>query len=128
MRLLSLALLFIPACAAPPSGLLSTPEGTGPMIQIDWDAHPLPEIPFPNDLATRPDSSSPTGLRLNISLVAPTRFEIDARETLNEMTGFGLYAPITVAFEHDIDLDNVIDRHRDDARPVPDQFADDAFS
>lgn len=127
MRLLSLALLFIPACAAPPAGLLSTPEGTGPMVQIDWDAHPLPEIPFPNDLATRPDSSSPTGLRLNISLVAPTRFEVDARETLNEMTGFGIYAPITVAFEHGIDLDNVIERHRDDARPVPDQYSDDAF-
>ena len=68
-----------------PSGLLETPEGTGPMVHIDWDAEPLPEIPFPNDLATRPDPTSVTGLRVNISEVAPTHTEQEARQKLNEL-------------------------------------------
>ena len=97
-----------------PSGLLETPEGTGPMVHIDWDAEPLPEIPFPNDLATRPDPTSVTGLRVNISEVAPTHTEQEARQKLNELMGFGIYAPLTVAFEAPLDLDNLSTRHAND--------------
>jgi hypothetical protein len=127
MRSTWFILVALSACAEPPEGLRATPAGDGPLVHIDWDAHPLPEIPFPNDLATRPDSSSPTGLRLNISLAAPTRFEVDARTALNEMTGFGIYSPISVAFNSPLDLENIITRHRDDDRPGPEQYDDDAF-
>jgi hypothetical protein len=127
MRKVLLPFIILVACAEAPDGLLATPAGDGPVVHFDWDAKPLPEIPFPNDLATRPDETSPTGLRLNISLEAPTRFEKHSREAINEMTGFGIYAPIAVAFEDRLDLDNVIARHRDDPRPWPEQRDDDAF-
>lgn len=84
------------------------------MVFIDWDATPLPELPFPNDLATRPDPTSVTGLRLNISLVATTELESEARAKLDELTGFGIYQPITVRFDERLDLDEVIARHVED--------------
>ena len=43
---------------------------------------------------------------------------IDARTALDEMTGFGIYSPISVAFDGALDLENIIARHRDDDRPV----------
>ena len=61
-----LTLLGLIGCAEGLEGLRATPEGEGPIVIIDWDAKPLPELPFPNDLATRADPSSPTGLRVNI--------------------------------------------------------------
>ena len=53
------------ACAEPPQGLARTVQGSGPQIVFELDRRPLPELPFPNDIATRPDDSSPTGLRVN---------------------------------------------------------------
>ena len=44
-------------------------------VEFDFDERPLPEIPLPNDIATRPDPSSATGLRVNASLLAPTGME-----------------------------------------------------
>ncbi len=29
-------------CAAAPRGLRATPDGTGPVVRVDWDAQPLP--------------------------------------------------------------------------------------
>jgi len=97
-----------------PSGLRLTPAGDGPQVYIDWDADPLPEIPFPIDLATRPDPESPTGLRLNFSEVSDTEAETQARERVNEMTGFGIYAPISVRFRSRLDLANIVARQADD--------------
>ena len=102
------------ACAPYPEGLRATPAGDGPEVRVDWDAEPLPDIPFPNDLAVRVDRTSPTGLRLNISLEATTHSESEARAKLDEMTGFGIYAPITVAFEGRLDIDEILARHTDD--------------
>lgn len=99
-----------------------TPSGDGPVVVVDWDARPLPEIPLPNDLATRPDPTSITGMRLNISELAPTNMESEARVKINELTGFGVYAPITVSFSELLDLDGIHERHRDDG-----DFSDDAF-
>ncbi|MEE2750317.1 MAG: hypothetical protein VX519_02720 [Myxococcota bacterium] len=110
------------ACGTAPTGLLATPDGDGPRVKIDWDARPLPEIPFPNDLASRPDPHSPTGLRLNLSELAPTEVERRARRKINETTGFGLYAPISVAFEAPLDLDEIVSRHRDDNHTEDDAF------
>lgn len=119
--------LGLSSCVAqPPEGLRLTPEGDGPRIVVDWDAEPLPELPFPNDLATRSDPMSPTGLRVNISELADTESEAEARRKFNELTGFGIYAPITVAFDARIDLDDVLDRHPNDVH-IRGAFYDDAF-
>ena len=115
-------MLFLLACAQDPYGLRLTPEGDGPMVVVDYDAEPLPQLPFPNDLATRTDPSSATGLRLNIATDARTHAETEARQKANTMTGFGVYAPITVSFTERLDLDLIQDVHRDD-----DNFYDDAF-
>src|SRR5205823_4168532 len=56
----------------PIEGLAPARDTGGPRIVYDPTRKPLPEIPFPNDLGTRPDLGSPTGLRLNSSLVAPS--------------------------------------------------------
>ena len=116
--------LFINVTGCSPylEGLRPTPDGSGPAVVIDWDAKPLPEIPLPNDLATRPDPSSVTGLRLNISEEAPTEMEREARRKINELAGFGIYAPFTVSFDEPLDLDEIQHRHQDDGN-----FADDAF-
>ena len=87
--MLPLTLLAL-ACAPHPEGLRATPEGTGPVVRVDWDARPLPDVPFPTDLATTVDRHSPTGLRLNVPLAASTELERHAREKLNMLTGFGI--------------------------------------
>ncbi len=114
------------SCATPPDGLRQTIPGDGPKVWIDWDAEPLPEVPFPNDLATRSDPTSVTGLRVNISEEAPTESEREARAKLNEMTGFGIYSPITVQFDKRLDLDDIIARHPNDFENEG-SFSDDAF-
>ncbi len=108
------ALLLLTALAvgcAPLEGLRETPDGDGPVVYIDWDAEPLPEVPFPNDLATRTDETSPTGLRLNFSREAPTQNERDLRTKADQQTGFGIYAPIMVRFDAPLDLEDVLARH-----------------
>lgn len=120
------AALAAVGCAGSPKGLRATPEGTGPLVVVDWDAEPLPEIPFPNDLAARTDPTSITGLRLNISKLAVTQRERDARTKLDELTGFGVFAPISVSFEAPLDLDEIVARHPNDLQR-PERFDDDAF-
>lgn len=106
-------LLALVACAPAPEGLAPTPDGDGPMVIFDFDRRPLPEIPFPNDLATRPDPTSPTGKRVNASMVAPTQLEATARKRIDELSGWGVYQPITVRFDAPLDLEVIYDRHRD---------------
>ncbi len=108
-----LLLVTLSACAAPPEGLARTADGDGPEIIFELDRRPLPELPFPNDLATRPDSSSPTGLRINASLVAATQLERTARKRIDELTGFGVYQPISLRFDAPLDLATIYERHRD---------------
>jgi len=108
-----LLLATLVGCAEPPEGLARTADGDGPQIVFDLQRRPLPELPFPNDIATRPDDSSPTGLRINASLVAATHLERVAREKLDTLTGFGVYQPISVRFDAPIDLDVIYERHRD---------------
>lgn len=97
--------LLLSACQAEPGGLRRTPEGTGPTVVVDLLAKPIPDLPLPNDLATRADPSSPTGLRLNVSTEAATAAERAAREALIELDGFGVYTPISVKFSAPLDLD-----------------------
>ncbi|UCD85705.1 MAG: hypothetical protein JSU92_05800 [Deltaproteobacteria bacterium] len=96
----------------PPEGLAEAPPGKGPMIKYDLNARPFPDIPFPNDSATRIDDSSPTGRRINVSVIAPTRLESDLREKINRLTGFGIFGSITLSFDAPIDINIIINRHQ----------------
>lgn len=100
-------------CAEPPEGLAPTPEGDGPRVEWDLRAEPLPNLPLPNDIATRGDPTSPTGLRLNASVLAPTDFEVSLRRKLNESTGWGTNQPITIPFDAPLDIDALLEGHRD---------------
>ncbi len=114
-------------CAESPSGIAPTPDGDGPMVVFDFEKLPLPDIPFPNDIATRPDRSSPTGKRLNASMVAPTGIEATARERIDELSGWGVYQPINVRFDKPLDLDVIYERHRDHRHGATDyDFSNDA--
>lgn len=121
-----------PGCAIDeaPDGLKRTPPGDGPEVVFDTTHRPLPEIPQPNDIATFADPTSRTGRRINVSLVAPTRLETDARVGFNTLEGWGTFAPITVSFEHGagsdpaapaIDLEAIAARTRD-YDPADDPF------
>ncbi len=90
------------ACAVDtaPRGLKETPPGDGPMVVFDLTHQPLPEIPVPNDIATFADPSSRTGRRLNVSMLAPSHLEREARQGFAEMEGWGTFAPIQVKFDH----------------------------
>jgi|GEM_PF-273716 len=91
--------------------LALTPEGSGPRVVYDFLDKPLPNIPLPNDDATRYDERSPTKRRVNVSFRASTKLEQRAREAFNQLDGFGTFAPITVSFEEDLDVQDLHDRH-----------------
>ena len=86
---------------------LAPATGDGPRIVFDPLAVPTPEVPLPNDLLTVADSLTPTGKRINISPFAPTAFEEEVREHMDELNGFGTYAPISLSFDRAIDLSTV---------------------
>lgn len=104
-----------------PLGLSTTLETGGPRVEFDLDERPFPNIPFPNDLATRLDPTSPTGRRVNISMVGASEAEERVRRALNRSSGFGVYSPLTVSFDAPLDVRRIIRRHHED---VPD-FSDD---
>jgi hypothetical protein len=95
-----LGCLVVGACSVDsiPVSLQQTPPGSGPTVHWDLFHHPLPDIPAPNDVATFPDPTSRTGRRINASLIAPTHFEVMARQQFDEMEGWGTTAPISVSF------------------------------
>ena len=95
-----------------PAGLRRTPAGDGPLVRFEIEGRPLPEMPFPNDLVTRADTRSPTGLRLNLSMLAPTEAERTLRERAQNIDGFGTFAPITVTFDRPLDTDTLDGRGR----------------
>ncbi len=107
---------------AEPEGLRRTTENFGPKIVFDLDARPFPDVPFPNDLATRVDPDSPTNRRINVSLRGGSDQEEKVREFVNRMTGFGVFSPITVQFDGLLDLADIAARHQE---KVPD-FTNDA--
>ncbi len=107
------AMLF--GCASPPpAGLGVTPGGDGPVVVFDSFHRPLPDIPLPNDFASRFDAKSPTRRRINASVLAPTAWERKTREQLDGLDGWGTLAPISVSFDAPLDVENVIRRHHGD--------------
>ena len=95
----TLTILVLAGCSMPRDGLRATPPGDGPEVVVDWDAEPLPELPFPNDLATLRDPSSPTGLRVNIAGEAHTEYESIARHKLDGLRVYGVTPEKSVARE-----------------------------
>ncbi len=93
---------------------MSAPGG-GPVVKFDVFHKPFPEIPLPNDFATRYDASSPTKRRLNASILAgPTTWEQETRAQLDKLSGWGTLAPITVSFSAPIDPEVIYKRHYND--------------
>ena len=122
---------LLTGCAGDGPELLGERVATnGPMVRWDVLAKPLPEIPLPNDAATRLDPTSPTGRRLNISLRADTAFERRMREGFDTLDGFGTYAPILVQFDAPLDVLDLWARHNGGPWPAGgdsrDDFRDDA--
>ncbi len=118
-----LSALCVASCDAGglPQGWLETPVGEGPAIVWDLNADPLPEIPLPNDVATWADPTSPTGLRINVSLIAPTGMESRLRAQFDRLDGWGTFAPLSVRFDAPIDTGELI------ARQGRDRFSAEAF-
>lgn len=120
---LGLLSLLTAACAGDrPEGLGETRRQGGPQVVFDIEEKPLPEVPLPNDAATRIDPSSPTGRRLNVSVQAPTALERDTRAKFDRLDGFGTFAPISVRFTAPLDVADIDERHNGN-----DDFRDDAL-
>ncbi|MEW6430465.1 MAG: hypothetical protein AB1730_03055 [Myxococcota bacterium] len=115
-RIIAIAVVALVAgCTSPEgSGLMKTAPGTGAEVKFDVFHRPLPEIPLPNDFATRFDATSPTRKRINASMLAPTKWEKATREVLDQLDGWGTYQTITVGFTRPLDLHNIIRRHQGD--------------
>ncbi|HEX4382329.1 MAG TPA: hypothetical protein VH083_05255, partial [Myxococcales bacterium] len=94
-RVVLVAIFAAAACSqgAPDDGLAQAVDHGGPKVAFDLRASPMPLIPFPNDVAATPDQNSPTGLRLNSSIAAPSRLESQQRALLDTLDGFGTFAP-----------------------------------
>jgi hypothetical protein len=127
LRVIILTSLLASALACDPSGNRPSSEFAkvvrqgGPQVLWDVTHRPLPEIPLPNDQATRIDPTSPTGRRLNIGTEAVTRYESRTRRLFNRLDGFGAYGPITARFSKPLDLKNLVTRHQQNL-----DFRDDA--
>jgi len=103
------------------TGFPAAPPGTGPRVLFDPLARPIPEIPFPNDVATVMDTGKPTGRKLNVRMNAPTRLESGIRDRIDRLDGFGNYSPITVRFSSTLDTQDLRNRQQPDY-----DFSDDA--
>ncbi|MBW2526781.1 MAG: hypothetical protein JRI23_21540 [Deltaproteobacteria bacterium] len=99
-------------CSAEPTGLLLAPPART-TVKVDFFHKPLPDIPLPNDLATRYDASSATGRRINASMVAPSAFMSKTRMRLDRMDGWGVLQPIAIPFTGPIDVGTIVSRHSD---------------
>jgi len=101
------------ACLSPESTGLHRAAPAATTVKLDFFHRPLPEIPLPIDLATRHDPASPTGLRINASMLAPTQMERTVRRMIDQLDGWGTLQPIVVPFSGPLDVRSVLAAHRD---------------
>ncbi len=113
MLLTSFALAAMGCFSPEPEGI-GTPSTAPTTVKMDFYHRPLPEIPLPNDVATRYDATSATGRRINASLIAPTYFEQRARARIDMLDGWGVFMPISIPFTGPLDVQSIIDGHRDE--------------
>jgi len=113
MRRFAIAVCLLVGCAPGPEGLAPAEQGPGPKVSFDVFHRPLPDIPLPNDFATRFDGLQPTKRSINASIeVAPTQWEKSTRMELDAVSGWGTLAPITVSFTEPLDLKKLVARHQ----------------
>ncbi len=105
--------LALAGCSPDPEGLVAA-QPARVTVKMDFFHRPFPEIPLPNDIATRFDASSATLRRVNASMIAPTTYESHTRELLDKLDGWGPLQPITVPFTGPLDVGRILARHRDD--------------
>lgn len=98
----------------------SAPEGLAPAkpakttVRMDMFHRPLPEIPLPNDIATRFDATSATGRRINASMIAPTAMERRVRGHIDQLDGWGTLQPIGIPFTGPLSIKSILDAHSDE--------------
>lgn len=98
-------------CLSPEANGIARALPAKTTVKMDFNARPLPEIPLPNDIATRYDETSATGRRINASLIAPTEFEREVRENLDQIDGWGVFQTIAIPFTGPLDVGSVRDAH-----------------
>jgi len=108
-----LSLVALVACENGPSGIAAS-KAAAVTVRVDFQHRPLPEIPLPNDLATRWDAKSATHRRINASMIAPSAFERITRQKIDQLDGWGVYQPISIPFTGLVDLPGVISAHWND--------------
>lgn len=90
-------------------GMAVEPGPHGPAIMFNPLIQPIPDVPFPNDLSLRITDETASGVGWNVALDQASDHRSHLRERVNQLDGFGPYAPITVSFEGPIDLSTVTD-------------------
>lgn len=100
------------ACSPEPAGIARS-QAADTTVKMDFEHRPLPEIPLPNDIATRADPTSGTGLRVNASQIAPTGMEELVRQKVDALDGWGVFQPISIPFTGPLDVQSILDAHRD---------------
>jgi len=106
--------LSMAACSSDEPIGLSKSQPAATTVAMDFYKRPLPEIPLPNNIATRFDPESPTLRRINASMVAPTAMEERVRSLINQLDGWGTLQPIMVPFTAPLDVTSIMDAHPDD--------------
>lgn len=103
-----------PSCTTAQVEGLAPAEPSTTHVKMDFTHRPLPEIPLPNDIATRYDTTSATTRRINASMIAPTTFESGIRERIDSLDGWGVLQPIAIPFEgRPLDVSTILAGHRD---------------
>lgn len=100
-------------CRAPNAEGIFRAQPAATTVKLDLYHKPLPEIPLPNDLATRYDRSSATGRRINASMLAPTGLERRTRRLADQLDGWGVFQQITIPFTGPLDVRSILAGHRD---------------
>ncbi|MBI2889930.1 MAG: hypothetical protein HYY13_03995 [Nitrospirae bacterium] len=95
-----------------PTGLAPTRATGGPKVIYDIEGRPFPDMPFPNNAATRMDPTSPTGRRISASLMGPTALERDVRVKVDQLSGFSTIGAISVSFDAPLDVLDLARRHQ----------------
>ncbi len=105
--------LLLPACMTDKPEALAPAQPAATTVAFDFFKQPLPEIPLPNDIATRFDPLSATGRRINASMVAPTGYERHLRQLIDDVDGWGVLQPVSIPFTGPLDIQSILDAHRD---------------
>ncbi|MCB9476276.1 MAG: hypothetical protein H6684_14415 [Deltaproteobacteria bacterium] len=85
------------------------PGGEG--VEVLWqpNADPVALIPQPNNILTKKDETTPTGLRVNLPVDAQSDFARTLRTRINQLDGFGNFNNIAVSFSDRLDLRTISD-------------------